>query len=59
MNLTVRRATIADVDSIVNLRIMLLREVGEVKEEEEAKKVADANQKYFADALPTGDFVGN
>jgi GNAT superfamily N-acetyltransferase len=36
---------------------MLLREVGEIKEEEEATKVADANQKYFADALPTGDFV--
>jgi GNAT superfamily N-acetyltransferase len=57
MNLTVRRATVADVDSIVNLRIMLLREVGEIKGEEEVTKVADANRKYFADALPTGDFV--
>jgi hypothetical protein len=47
VNLTVRRATIADVDSIVNLRIMLLREVGEIKEEEEATKVADAKSEIF------------
>jgi ribosomal protein S18 acetylase RimI-like enzyme len=50
-----RKANIADISALVQLRIALLKEV--MKIDQPATDITDALVKYFEDHLPKGDYI--
>lgn len=54
---TIRRATMNDVESLVRLRLALLREMGNLRDERETGALQDALRRYFAETLASGAFV--
>lgn len=52
---TVRRATLADLDTIVDLRILFRRETSRDKNFDE-EPLAAATRRYAADKMPAGEF---
>ncbi|MDY7040580.1 MAG: GNAT family N-acetyltransferase [Chloroflexota bacterium] len=53
----VRQTTLSDLDSLTKLRLDLLREVGNLKDDDDALALAQANRQYFAAKIPSGEFV--
>ena len=53
--ITLRRATLDDLDLLVELRIAVQEELGEVNGDREA--VAEANRAYFQQKVPSGEYV--
>ena len=54
---TVRKATFGDIEELVRLRLALLKEEGELKDDG-AEAMTSALREYFSWALPTGGFLG-
>lgn len=57
MELNVRRAEHSDIENLVELRIALLQEVGNIKNQEEMEEVRSANKVYYEKHLNNGDFI--
>ncbi len=53
----VRRANAEDVETLVQMRVALLRAVGNVTSDLDAKEIADAIRAYIAQDMPTGRYV--
>jgi len=51
---TIRRAVAGDIDELVRLRLAMLAELNELVDRQAA---AEANQRYFCEKLPTGEFI--
>jgi ribosomal protein S18 acetylase RimI-like enzyme len=54
---TIRRATLEDMETLIQLRIALLQASGNIQNEAEKETVAQANRAYFVRTLPTGGFL--
>ena len=55
--LDIRRATMDDLDALVQLRLDLLREVGNLTGDAHTAELAEATRTYLAAKLPTGEFA--
>ncbi len=55
--LTIRRATQADVEALARLRLALLRELGNVRDESEEAPLLDAMRDYFQRTMATDKFL--
>lgn len=54
---TIRQANLDDLKSLVELRLALLREVGNLNKNSDLAALTDATRHYFAEKLPTGEFL--
>ena len=54
---TIRRATLADVEALARLRLALLREMGNVRDESQEAPLLDAMRDYFQRTLSTDEFL--
>jgi GNAT superfamily N-acetyltransferase len=54
---TTRRATIEDVEALVQLRLQLFRETGELRDDAPLPEVIETTRAYFQEHLPTGQFL--
>jgi GNAT superfamily N-acetyltransferase len=54
---TIRQANLDDLKSLVELRLALLREVGNLNESSDLPALTDATHNYFTHKLPTGQFL--
>ncbi|MBH8564394.1 GNAT family N-acetyltransferase [Nostoc sp. CENA67] len=52
-----RRANLADLEALVNLRLALLREVGDIQNDTDTAAIAEAIRKYLLDKMPQGEFL--
>lgn len=52
------RAGTGDIGMLVRMRIALLREVGNLRSNADAKVLVGAIRRYFSKALPVGQYVG-
>jgi GNAT superfamily N-acetyltransferase len=57
MSYCVRLANVDDIDDLVELRVKLLQEVGEIKTNKEVEQVRLANKNYLNSTILQGDFV--
>ena len=55
--LTIRRATLEDIEALIQLRLQLFRETGDLREEHSEQETADVARTYFQHALPTEQFL--
>ena len=55
--LNIRRASLDDLDALVQLRLDLLREVGNLKSDDDVPALAKATQRYLTEKIPKGEFV--
>jgi GNAT superfamily N-acetyltransferase len=53
----VHRASAEDVETLVGMRVALLRAVGNVTSDLEAKEIGDAIRAYIAQEMPAGRYV--
>ncbi|MBO0792954.1 MAG: GNAT family N-acetyltransferase [Ktedonobacteraceae bacterium] len=57
MLFTVRRATVDDVDQLVQLRLALFQATGDLKSDEPSSELIEATQVYFLNHLPSERFI--
>ncbi|KRE29649.1 GNAT family N-acetyltransferase [Paenibacillus sp. Soil522] len=57
MSFIIRHANHADIETLVELRIALLQEVGNIEVEDDIQKVSAANKMYYEKNLLTGEIV--
>ncbi|BAZ48650.1 hypothetical protein NIES4103_12590 [Nostoc sp. NIES-4103] len=55
--LNLRRANLADLEALVNLRLELLREVDDIQNDTDTGAIAQAIRKYLLDKMPQGEFL--
>jgi len=55
--LNLRRANLGDLEALVRLRLELLREAGDIKDNTEIEAIAAATRNYLADKMPQGEFL--
>lgn len=53
----IEKAVLSDVKGIISLRVELLKEVNEIKTQEEEKTVVEATERYLKEAMEKGEFV--
>ena len=53
---TIRRATLADREAFIRLRLALFRDLGELRDEAETPAITATLERYFAEELPPGRF---
>ncbi|MCM3065777.1 GNAT family N-acetyltransferase [Priestia flexa] len=53
----IEKAVLSDVKGIISLRVELLKEVNEIKTQEEEKTVMEATERYLKEAMEKGEFV--
>ena len=53
----IRRATLADIEALARLRLALLREMGNVRDESQEVPLLDAMRDYFRRAMSTDEFL--
>ena len=53
---TIRRATLADREAFIRLRLALFRDLGELRDEAETPAITAILDRYFAEELPPGRF---
>lgn len=58
MGPTIRRATLDDLDTLIDLRLALMRDLGDLPDEDAATRLAAILRDYFAAELPDGRFLG-
>lgn len=56
-NFTIRRASQDDLDALVQLRLALLHEAGNLKSDTSTTVLAEAIRRYLTENLPTGQFM--
>lgn len=54
---TIRIANLSDLDAIVEMRLALLREVGNLKHGDDISELAAANRRYFSGKISTNDCI--
>ncbi|MDZ7954398.1 GNAT family N-acetyltransferase [Nostoc sp. DedQUE09] len=52
-----RQANLQDLEALIQLRLELLREVGEIKGDSDTANLAEATQKYLGEKMPSGEFL--
>ncbi|QSJ14225.1 GNAT family N-acetyltransferase [Nostoc sp. UHCC 0702] len=52
-----RRASFADLEALVKLRLELLREVDDIQDDTDTAAIAQATRKYLVDKMPQGEFL--
>ncbi|MBD6615157.1 GNAT family N-acetyltransferase [Komarekiella sp. 'clone 1'] len=52
-----RQANLQDLEALVDLRLELLREVGDIKGDTDTATLAQATRKYLAQKMPQGEFL--
>lgn len=57
MNYTIRKATLDDIQSLINLRVALLKEVGELYSQKEEDPFRLATKQYLQTEMQTKQFV--
>jgi GNAT superfamily N-acetyltransferase len=55
--LTIRRASLDDLEPLVELRLALLQEVGNLRESSDIAILSEATRNYLIQKLPTGKFI--
>ncbi|MBY6087536.1 GNAT family N-acetyltransferase [Priestia flexa] len=53
----IEKAVLSDVKGIISLRVELLKEVNEIKTQEEEKTVVEATERYLKEAMEKREFV--
>lgn len=51
-SVSIRKANLSDIHEIIDLRIALLREVGNLKNCDDPSELIDANYRFFAEKMP-------
>ncbi len=54
---TIRRATVDDVEELLQLRLKLSRETGDLRRDDPAREFIEGTRSYLLDTLPTGRFL--
>ncbi|MEH1866080.1 MAG: GNAT family N-acetyltransferase [Nostoc sp.] len=57
MMFNLRQANLQDLEALIQLRLELLREVGEIKGDSDTANLAEANRKYLGEKMPLGEFL--
>ncbi|MDZ8224149.1 GNAT family N-acetyltransferase [Nostoc sp. ChiVER01] len=52
-----RQANLQDLEALIQLRLELLREAGDIKGNSDTANLAEATRKYFAEKMPQNDFL--
>ncbi|MDZ8090007.1 MAG: GNAT family N-acetyltransferase [Nostoc sp. DedQUE12b] len=52
-----RQANLQDLEALIELRLELLREVGEIKGDFDTANLAEATRKYLGEKMPSGEFL--
>jgi ribosomal protein S18 acetylase RimI-like enzyme len=53
----IRRATVQDIEEIAKLRLELIKELGEVRSEQEEALILTATREYLEEALSSNEFI--
>jgi GNAT superfamily N-acetyltransferase len=53
----IRLATLDDVETLVSLRLVFLKEVGSLSSEVDCRELGEAIRHYFVRKMPTGEFL--
>ncbi|MBD2613519.1 GNAT family N-acetyltransferase [Nostoc punctiforme FACHB-252] len=57
MMFNLRQANLQDLETLIQLRLELLREVGNIKTDCDTTKLAQAIRKYLGEKIPSGEFL--
>ncbi|MHC5740298.1 MAG: GNAT family N-acetyltransferase [Nostoc sp.] len=52
-----RQANLQDLEALIELRLELLREAGEIKGDSDTTNLAEATRKYLGEKMPSGEFL--
>ncbi|WP_193196433.1 GNAT family N-acetyltransferase [Nostoc sp. MG11] len=52
-----RQANLQDLEALVDLRLELLREVGDIKGDTDTAALAQSTRNYFVEKMPQGEFL--
>ncbi|MDM9582432.1 MULTISPECIES: GNAT family N-acetyltransferase [unclassified Nostoc] len=52
-----RQANLQDLEALIQLRLELLREVGEIKGDFDITNLAEATRRYLGEKMPSGEFL--
>ncbi|MDZ8136341.1 MAG: GNAT family N-acetyltransferase [Nostoc sp. DedQUE04] len=52
-----RQANLQDLEALIQLRLELLREAGDIKGDSDTTNLAEATRKYLGEKMPTGEFL--
>ncbi|MFN6484890.1 MULTISPECIES: GNAT family N-acetyltransferase [unclassified Nostoc] len=52
-----RQANLQDLEALIQLRLELLREIGDIKGDSYTTKLAEATRKYLGEKMPSGVFL--
>ncbi len=55
--LNLRQANLQDLEVLVQMRLEILREVGDIKADIDTATLAEATRKYFVKKMPQGEFL--
>lgn len=57
MSIAVQEAGVEDIDTLVEMRLKVLRTVFEIPEHEDLSELAASNRRYYAEELETGNHI--
>ncbi len=52
-----RQANLQDLEALIQLRLELLREAGNIKGDSDTANLAEATRKYLGEKMPPGEFL--
>jgi GNAT superfamily N-acetyltransferase len=52
-----RQAKLQDLEALIQLRLELLREAGDIKGDSDTANLAEATRKYLGEKMPSGEFL--
>ncbi|MDZ8069145.1 MAG: hypothetical protein RMY64_26615 [Nostoc sp. DedQUE08] len=52
-----RQANLQDLEALIQMRLELLREAGEIKGNSDTTNLAKATRRYLGEKMPTGEFL--
>ncbi|MBN3890358.1 MAG: GNAT family N-acetyltransferase [Nostoc sp. JL31] len=52
-----RQANLQDLEALIELRLELLREAGEIKGDSDTTNLVEATRKYLGEKMPSGEFL--
>ncbi|MEH2104651.1 GNAT family N-acetyltransferase [Nostoc sp.] len=55
--LNFRQANLQDLEALIQLRLQLLREAGDIKGESNTTNLTEATRKYLGEKMPSGEFL--
>jgi len=51
-----RQANLQDLEALIQLRLELLREAGDIKADSDTTNLAETTRKYLGEKMPAGEF---